>query len=165
MTYEKLLQLLHYDPETGIFTWLREVNKRPYDTVAGTVSVHGYRVITYCGVKYRASRLAHLYMTGEWPDGEMDHADRDKLNDRWTNLREVLRSQNALNRDLQSNNASGARGVHWDSTRSKWVAQVKDDGVNHFAGRFDSFEEAVIARDALATDLHGDFAVLNQKVS
>lgn len=165
LTYDKLRELLEYDPETGLWTWLVSVNKRPYGSLAGTVSVHGYLIITFAGVKYRAAKLAHLYMTGEWPSDEMDHIDKDKLNDRWVNLRVASRSENALNRDLQSNNVSDARGVHWDSIRGKWFAQVKKGGINHFCGRFDNIGEAIAARDAAAMTLHGDFAILNQKAA
>lgn len=166
LTYERLKKLLSYNPETGDWKWLMPINKRTLiGDAAGTISVHGYRIITIGGVKYRASRLAYLYMNGSWPPDEMDHKNRCKLDDRWDNLRVVSRSQNALNRDLQENNTSGARGVHWDSNREKWFAQVKVDGVNHSIGRFDSFEEAVVARDSAAKDLHQDFAVLNGKES
>lgn len=163
----RLKELLHYNPETGVWTWLNPslVNKKPINAEAGTISVHGYRIITIAGTKYRASRLAWFYMTGEWPTDEMDHIDRNGVNDRWTNLRIVSRSENALNRDVQSNNASGARGVHWDETRSKWFVQVKKDNINHFIGRFDDFDEAIEARDRASAELHGEFAELNQKVA
>ena len=164
ISLERLRQVLEYDPETGLWEWLRPnlMNKKPISKMAGTISVHGYRIITYEGVKYRASRLAWFYMTGEWPSQEMDHKDKDKANDKWINLREVSRSENGLNRYLQPNNTSGARGVHWDLDRGKWGASVKHDGNIHFVGRYDLLDEAIEARDAAAQDLHGDFATLNR---
>lgn len=166
LTFERLKELLHYDPETGEWRWLTPINKRAkIGDAVGTISVHGYRIITIAGVKYRSSRLAYLYVKGSWPPDEMDHEDRCKLNDRWNNLRVVSRSENALNRDLQSNNFSGARGVHWDNKASKWVAQVKSNGLTHWVGGFDSFDDAVAARDAAATKHHQNFAVLNGKAS
>lgn len=163
----QLKELLSYDPVTGIWTWLHpeQMNRKHIDAVAGTISVHGYRIITFSGTKYRSARLAWFYMTGEWPKDDIDHINKDKADDRWSNLRDILHSDNALNRDLQSNNASGVRGVHWDSSRSKWFVQVKKDGVNHFIGRYDDFDEAIAARDLAAIELHGDFAVLYQKAS
>lgn len=166
LTQERLKQALHYDPETGEWIWLKALSYNvPAGQSAGTISVHGYRIITILGVKHRASRLAWLYMTGNWPQSEMDHINRCKLDDRWENLRVVSRSENALNRDMQSNNTSGARGVHWDASRGKWVAQIKTEGVAFFVGRYDSFDEAVAARDSAVQDTHGDFANLNQKAS
>jgi hypothetical protein len=157
-----LKQFLEYDPETGDWRWLKSTGKMIKEgDAAGTISVHGYRIITFLGTKYRASRLAFLYMTGSWPENEVDHINRCKLDDRWDNLRDVSRSENQLNRDMQSNNTSGARGVHWNTEKCKWCAQVKKDNITHHAGYFDSFEEAVAARDAAAIELHGDFAEQN----
>lgn len=163
MDQEWLKELLLYNPETGEWTWLKSLSTHvEVGQAAGTISHFGYRIITIGGTKYRASRLAVLYMTGSWPRDEVDHIDRCKLNDRWDNLRDVSRSENALNRDLQSNNVTGVRGVHWCTDRSKWHAQIKKDGINHFVGQYDSFDEAVAARDLAATELHGNFAVLNK---
>lgn len=166
LTQERLKHLLSYDPITGEWRWL---NPTSYNVVpgqvAGTISFHGYLIITIGGVKHRASRLAQLYMTGSWPAEEMDHINRCKLDERWENLREVTRSENSLNRNLQANNTSGARGVHWDVSRSKWSVQVKTGGATYSVGRFDSFEEAVAARDSAAETLHGNFAVPNEKAS
>ena len=164
ISIERLREVLEYDSKTGIWTWLQSVNKKPISVVAGTISVHGYRIITFEGVKYRSGRLAWFYMTGEWPSEEIDHENRDKTDDRWCNLRVISRSENALNRDQQVNNTSGARGVHWDMDRAKWIVQVKKDGILHHGGRFDYLDEAIEARDALAQELHGDFAVLNSSM-
>lgn len=162
LTQDILKQFLEYDPETGDWRWLKSTGKMINEgDSAGTISVHGYRIITFLGVKYRAARLAFLYITGSWPKKEADHDNRCKLDDRWSNLFDRTRSENQLNRDLQSNNTSGVRGVYWDADREKWNVQIKKDNINHFVGRFDSFEEAVAARDSAATNLHGDFAVLN----
>src|SRR5882757_5577117 len=115
LTQQRLKFLLKYDPITGDWTWLWPASSRvEVGQAAGTISVHGYRIITIYGTKYRTARLAYLYMKGEWPPDEMDHENRCKLDDRWENLRPLDRSSNALNRDLQSNNTSGVRGVHWD---------------------------------------------------
>lgn len=91
---ERLKQLLHYDPLTGIWTWrvdrgfAARANVRAGD-VAGTPNDNGYRVIGVEGGVYRASHLAVLYMTGELPGEEVDHKDCDPTNDRWLNLREA----------------------------------------------------------------------------
>lgn len=162
LTHQKLLEYLIYYPLLGLWEWRNPsiMNKRGRTTV-GTISVHGYRIITINGTKYRSGRLAWFYMTGEWPQKEIDHEDRDKTNDKWYNLRDLSRSENALNRDLQSNNTSGVRGVRWDTERQKWNVQVKKDGISYFGGRYDSLDEAVAVRDSVALELHGDFAELN----
>lgn len=166
LTQKKLKEYLRYEPDTGDWYWLKSINSRVNEgDAAGTISVHGYRIITFGGIKYRASRLAFLYMTGTWPENEVDHENRCKLDDRWDNLRDVYRSENQLNRDMQINNTSGGRGVHWDTRSGRWAVQVKKDNISFWVGYFDVLEEAIVARDLAATELHGEFAVLNQKAS
>jgi hypothetical protein len=149
LTQDLVKRFLRYDPETGDWTWIEQINSRvEVGDAAGTISVHGYRIITFFGYKYRSARLAFLYMTGRWPDKEVDHENRCKTDDRWVNLRDVTRSDNQINRDLQGNNTSGERGIHWDTNRNKWFAQVKRDNVTFSVGRYDTMEEAVSARDA-----------------
>lgn len=154
MTQEFIKQFLHYDPETGEWTWIKSVNSRvEAGDAAGTISVHGYRIITLFTGKYRAARLAFLYMTGVWPTQEVDHIDRCKLNDRWENLRDVSRSENQINRDMQFNNTSGAVGVYWRSEKNKWCAQVKRDNEVQHIGYYETIEEAVAAREAYLASL------------
>lgn len=89
---------LHYDPATGIFTGraTRTSAKREGRPVGGIQ--HGRRRITVGGKTYKAARLAWLYMTGHWPREEIDHINRNSLDDRWCNLRDVDRSTNLKNR-------------------------------------------------------------------
>lgn len=107
ITQERLRYLLHYDPETGEWTWLNPPNHntRLIGLIAGHVRPDGYRQIRIAGVAYYSSRLACLYMTGEWPAEEMDHIDRDPNNDEWINLRQASSSMNKWNqeRHLSSN--------------------------------------------------------------
>ena len=161
LTVERLKVMLHYDPETGLWTWLwcPPPNQRYTGLQAGYTRSDGYNLIRIGGVAYYCSRLAHLYMTGEWPSEEMDHVDRDPSNDRWENLREANSSQNKVNRTLAANNTSGFRGVSFNKARGKWVAYVD----NLQLGAFDTLEEAVVARDSAAKDIHGEFAILNSQ--
>jgi HNH endonuclease len=99
---EYLKSILHYDPETGVWTWIKppKHNLRLLDREAGYArSPDGYRVIRIWGAPYYASRLACLYMTGKWPDEEMDHINRDPTDDRWDNLREATSSLNKYNQE------------------------------------------------------------------
>jgi hypothetical protein len=162
LTAQRLRELLHYDPETGVFTWV--AMSRPGVRVGdrcGRVSRLGYREI---GVEYglrRANRLAWLYMTGEWPSGDVDHINRDKLDDRWCNLRLATRSQNSANVALRPNSTSGFIGVTFDKARDKWRAQIRIAGRKVNLGRFASAEEAARAYDAAALKEFGEFAELN----
>jgi len=73
------------------------------------------------------------------PEKDIDHEDRNKANNRITNLRLLSRSENILNSGLRSDNISGHRGVCFDASRNKWLARF--DTV--FIGRFNTKEEAI----------------------
>lgn len=87
-----------YDPETGVFTSRVSRGATKRGSVAGTLGAEGYRILTVYGVRYKAARVAHLLMNGTWPSGEMDHINRIKDDNRWSNLRDVSGSVNCLNR-------------------------------------------------------------------
>jgi hypothetical protein len=171
ITAIRLRELLDYDPQSGIFRWRRQINvgtsaqgarNRWAERRAGVMTVHGYWIISVDNERLRAARLAWLYMTGKWPDEHIDHINGDPADDRWANLREATRSENMANAKLlRLNNTSGARGVSWNKRLGKWHARVNFQRQLHHVGYFDSFEEAVAARDAKAAEIHSAFAQLN----
>lgn len=149
---------LDYDSESGVFTW--RVNRRGrfarIGSVAGADNGDGQIRISIAGVKYVAHRLAWLYMTGEWPDGLVDHRDMNRSNNRWANLRLANKSQNMANRSAPSNNTSGAKGVSKHSQYDRWVAQAG----GRYLGVFKTQDEAVVAYRDAAPEIYGDFARL-----
>lgn len=123
VTAERLRELFHYSKRTGIFT----------HRISGRSSRQKGRVrIRIDGKNYIASRLAWLYVTGKWPEGLVDHEDRDFTNNRWKNLRDLTPSGN------QQNN--GGKG--YTLKRGKYQAQIKYDGKSVFLGKFDTEEAA-----------------------
>lgn len=159
ITALELRERLQYDPLTGLWVWLKTPRKGWAGCPAGTIDAYGYRVIKIDGQSYKASRLAFLYMTGDWPPDEMDHFDTKPWNDVWTNLRPATRTENNSNRSMRTDNKSGAIGVFWNSARNKWCAQVG----RVYLGLFETIEEAVAARDSAAERIHETFAVLNKE--
>ncbi|SRR6266576_1387084 len=156
ITRKRLKKVLHYDPKTGVWTWLVKLNNRyPSGTRAGYIN-KGYRVIGIDGIKYKSSRLAWLYMKGVWPKFEVDHEDTDKSNDRWKNLRDATSSQNRWNTKKQKNNKSGYKGVHGKSKH--WHAQIQVKG-NHINLGCRSTPEAAHALYIAASKKYfGEFA-------
>ncbi len=143
LTIERLKQVIHYDPETGVFTRL-ECFQRP--DVIGPCSLedhgNGYHRITIDGKRYYRHRLAWFYMTGCWPV-EVDHKNRNRTDNAWANLREVTSSGNKQNqRKAHSNSHSGRLGVSWDGTRMKWTARIRVGGSYKYLGRFVQIEQA-----------------------
>jgi len=99
----------------------------------------------------------------EIPDGyEIDHKDRNKLNNLDDNLRFCTYAQNNQNRGKQTNNKSGHIGVHWSKQAKKWVAQIRNKGNKEFLGYFDTAEDAARAYNIAAVKYRGEFAILNE---
>lgn len=155
---KSLRELIEYSPETGEFRWAKNRRGCRVGDICGRISVHGYREICVSGRLYRANRLAFLYMTGAWPIAEIDHINRNKSDDRWSNLRQASRSQNMANVGLRADNTSSFPGVVWDKQRSKWRAQIRIGGRKVNLGRFPTFEEAKLVVQAAAKSQWQEFA-------
>jgi hypothetical protein len=149
LTAEYLRSILHYDSETGIFT--RKVstsNRVKVGDVAGCPDGGGYLQISVCSRIYLAHRLAWLHFHGTWPTDQIDHINRDRADNRISNLREVTNKQNMQNKSKPSNNTSGHPGVCWYKQNSKWVAKIMHNQKSIHLGCFTTIEEAITARKA-----------------
>lgn len=158
-SHELLLHVFAYDPLTGIFTWKNPYWKRLKGKPAGRLML-GYVKIKYKNIEYSAGPLAWFYMTGVWPADDIDHEDRKRSNNRFSNLREATSSQNAIN---QSNldNTSGYRGVVWIERLGKWKATLKAGRKSFNLGYFDDAVTAAHRYDRAAKEQHGEFAQFN----
>jgi hypothetical protein len=151
---KRLKELLHYDPETGHFTWKVSRGRANARGVAGYSDTNGYVLIKIDGKNYSAHRLAFLYIEGAFPQCEVDHINHDRADNRWANLRPVTRDQNMRNIPRYKNNTSGITGVRWIVEMQKWRAQISVNGKYHHLGLFEDFNEAV-ERRKLAEKEHG----------
>lgn len=102
----------------------------------------------------------HRLVTG-YKSQDVDHINRNPLDNRKRNLRPATRAQNNANAGLSKNNSSGVVGVHFDKTRKKWVAQIGVDYSNVNLGRFESKEGAVAARKIAELEYFGEYANQN----
>lgn len=142
ITGARLRELLHYEPLTGVFTALIKRSNTKVGVPLGSVS-NGYLLIRLDYVLYKAHRLAWLYMTGEWPEHQLDHINGVRSDNRFANLRSVTNAMNCQNqRGPRSNNRSGFLGVCWHMRARKWVAQIQVDGAHHYLGLFETQELA-----------------------
>jgi HNH endonuclease/AP2 domain len=165
LTAERLRELLHYDPDTGDWTWLVHRGTAVAGSKAGSPIGsankwgEGYLLITIDEKKYRAHRLAFLYMTGAIPHNEIDHRDCNKPNNRWDNLRvSPDRSRQMANKKMVSNNTSGVKGVCWDKANKKWVVHCQKDRKRYHLGRFVDIAAATAAYNKFALAAWGEFA-------
>jgi len=158
LTPEHLKEMLHYNPETGVFTW--RVSRRgtaKQGTEAGSVNGDGYRRITINGSKFLAHRLAWLYVHGVLPENELDHKNRDKDANWIANLREATRVENTRNKRRNSNNTSGFKGVSWHRAAKKFCADIGIAGKTIHLGLFETAEAASSAYEAAAAKAFGEF--------
>ena len=160
LTAQRLRELLHYDPETGVFTWLvrpaesffgprasaiwhtRYCGKR-----AGCVNkVIGYATICILDKAYYAHRLAWLYASGTEPIGEIDHINGEKADNRLGNLRDVSPQTNKQNMRSPPNKvAMTSIGVYYvkrDNLKRPYSASIALNGRHHHLGYFATNEEA-----------------------
>lgn len=155
LTQDRLQEVLHYDPETGIFSRLESYQKRFLNTKAGHVHSDGYVIISIDSIDYRAHRLAWFYMTGSWPENEIDHFDHDKKNNVWTNLRDATHSENQQNKQkAHSHNKLGLRGVYFHKQKGKFRAAICINGERLHLGTFSDPQIAHEAYLAAKKNLH-----------
>jgi hypothetical protein len=156
--HAELLQRLHYDPLTGLFTWLDPIKGRvvPGDR-AGTTK-GGYVTIRFRRRIITAHRLAWFYVHGVFPAKLLDHINCDGRDNRLANLREATASGNGANRKVSRNNTSGLKGVHWAADCGRWCAQIRVHGKRRNLGYFSTKAEAGAAYQRAAMEAFGEFA-------
>jgi hypothetical protein len=139
LTQEKLKSLVEYDPLTGVFLKNGETT--------GTISKTGYKVISVENSRYYAHRLAWLYVFGCLPRNMIDHINRDKLDNRISNLRDADRSLNSSNTPVRSHSQVGHKHIKFDKRDNRYSVVISRKGVYHYFGRALSLEDALAIRE------------------
>lgn len=168
MTKHELLRELkrtyNYNPDTGFFT---RILKTTYRNNIGDIAGENAKDVDYVGVyinkrNYVAHRLAWLYMTGDWPKDQIDHINRIRNDNKWSNLRECTQAQNVRNTASGKKNKSGYKSVHWRAGAKKWMASITFKGELIKLGLFECRHDAARAYNAKAKELDSDFFYLNK---
>ena len=146
LTQKELKEFLHYNPDTGVFTWLRGRQKAKAGSLAKSKDGRGYITMMINYKAYLGHRLAWFYFYGEWPEEHIDHINHVRDDNRISNLRRVTHQENLKNRTINKNNTSGVSGIRWENDRKKWKAQIGVDGRLTMLGRFIDKFEAICAR-------------------
>jgi hypothetical protein len=150
LSHAELLERIDYDPLTGVFSRRYGARKGP---IKGYVLPSGYVYICVGGGNQYAHRLAVFYMTGKWPEGDVDHDDQDKSNTRWKNLIPCTKTYNQHHRPrLNKNNTSGYAGVRKNG--NNWSANITVGGKHIYLGTWPTKEEANQHREAAKRQLH-----------
>lgn len=168
LTQARLQELLSYDQEIGVFYWRERSsedfsdeahckmwNKQHAGKAAGGVNTESYIVIGIGKTQHKAHRLAWLYVHGNFPEGEIDHINGLRGDNRISNLRDVPQRTNAQNiRSARCNNKLGILGVHFDKYRNKFAARLNVGGKVKNVGRFDTPEAAHAAYVKAKREIH-----------
>lgn len=145
MNTQELYSYLHTTFEYSEGNLYYKVSPAPrvaIGTVAGTYNVSNKT--WQIGIKnklYKTHRLVFLYHKGYLPK-VIDHIDRNPLNNKIENLREVTHSENCFNRLKNKNNTSGYKGVSFHKTMNKWRAMIKVKGKDICLGYYPFPEDA-----------------------
>ena len=138
---EQLKEVLHYNPDTGIFTWAANMGGRGKVGSAAGWHQRGYTAIGVLGQRVMAHRLAWFFVFNKWPAQQIDHINGDPSDNRIENLREVADLGNKQNiRKARTNNRSGLLGV--SPNRKRWMATITTSGKQQCLGTFDTPELA-----------------------
>lgn len=159
LTQEVLKELLHYDPDTGIFTWKERDrryftstghqttwNKRFSGKETNGLSVQGYVRISIFYKRYRAHRLAFLYMEGRFPRDKVDHWLGDRADNRWNKISHSSQLQNCRNMKICKRNKTGIIGLSWHKKSQKYMACINVNYKTNYLGIYEDFFEACCAR-------------------
>lgn len=137
-TIERLRELLEYRPGTGELVRRVSSGGLLAGSIAGGRKSSGYVYVSVDDHRLLAHRVIWAMQTGHYPQGDIDHIDGDRANNRWTNLRQATRAQNMQNeRRARRNGTSGYLGVSWSRAAGRWAAAIKRDGKAQHLGLFD----------------------------
>ena len=122
---------------------------------------YAYRAVGSSSTGNRRLILMHRVILGLSEGGhtpEADHVNRDRLDNRLSNLRLATHAENMQNRPSHHGGSSKYRGVHWDASAQRWRTMVKINGKRYFRRVFRDEDEAGAAVKAWRL-AHMPFAV------
>lgn len=144
---EVLRQTFSYDPKTG---FLLKGRKR----VGWVHKATGYRYVSFDGREYKEHRVSWAVHFGVWPEGQIDHRNRKRADNRLLNLRDVGGGQNQANTGTRKDNTSGVRGVTFHPKHKKFMARIRAGSKRIHLGYFATAEEASAAYEAAKLAQH-----------
>ena len=157
-----LLENFRIDEDSKLW-WIRPRGGRNCGLEAGGVNDKGYRVVSIkwngSARNYRVHRVMWAMRNGAWPEGEIDHINRNRLDNRPENMRDVPRAVNGRNLSLSGRNKySGCRNVQ--KADNKWLVQLSFPGkVRKSFGRWEDLEFADLVAQEARRKYYGELAV------
>jgi hypothetical protein len=153
VTQALLRAMFDCDPSVGVLVRRFTLGKGIAGKSSTLTDKDGYLIVGVCRKIYRAHRVVWMYFHGSWPNGDIDHINRIKTDNRLSNLRVVTHRENRQNQGPCRNNKSGMRGVYRHYS-GKWVAEIYGLGEKHYLGIFDEIADAQRAYASAASFFH-----------
>jgi len=142
----------------GDLYWKKSPARRiKSDTRAGGYDGYGYRKVRFKGKLHLVHRVIWAIHHDEWPNGEIDHINGIKDDNRIENLRLVTSQQNKANTGIRSHNTSGFRGVSYYKRIDKYRATIGVDGNHIHLGYYPTPEEASRVYKETTKEWFGEF--------
>ncbi|WP_291869642.1 HNH endonuclease [Bradyrhizobium sp.] len=157
---EILWEVFSIDPNDGRLILLAATKKRAAGMEAGYLNNIGYRQVMLGRKIYSVHRIAWSLYHGEHPNGEVDHINGDRSDNRKENLRLATSSQNNQNRRLSTRNKTGIKcvfKVKWNK-ETRWRVAVGHSGGQYYITHFKCFGQAVKHANGMRAKLHSEFA-------
>lgn len=143
--YDELLEVLDYDEESGLFTWLVPISQVKKGATAGYVGSNGYTKISFKKRTYLAHRLGFYSAYGFLPN-MLDHINNLRTDNRIVNLRPASVVQNGRNKLAERTSFSKYKGVTFSKVykqrKKPWYANIHYEGKTRFLGSYTTEEEA-----------------------
>jgi len=147
ITQDELREIVSYDFDTGMFTRLvTTCGSAQKGSVPISKNKDGYYQLRINYKMYTQHRLVWLYIFGVFPNGDIDHINHIRTDNRISNLRVVDKATNNKNIRKRNNNTSGVNGIWWHKQNGKWCAEIKSDGLKIHLGSFVDIKDAEKAR-------------------
>lgn len=160
LTQEQVREIFDYNEING---WsIRKFKNGKRKPCGHKPDANGYGQVKIAGKMYKTHRIIWLWHHGSWPDGEIDHIDRNRMNNRIDNLRVVSASENQHNHSIQRNNTSGYLGVVWNKRANKFMARIRVNRKEINLGYFDSKEDAYRAYQLAKIKCHPTSPIAQQ---
>ena len=148
---ELLRDKFTYNPDTGVL-----VHNKTYSSyikrgdIAGYKRSDGYIQVKVSGTAYLSHRICYYLQTGTEPN-YVDHINRVRDDNRFSNLTSVTHAVNMNNKTDYKNNRTGERNI---TKRGKYyVVTFRRGGISHHVWQGTDFQEAIRQRDNWA-DTH-----------
>ena len=146
LIHHEIIRRFDYDSETGIVT--RKITtsaNAKAGEVVGWINGEGYLNVKIGRAAYKIHRIVWLLYYGAWPNGVIDHINRNKRDNRISNLRDTTIQVNNINRDIRKNNKTGIQNVSWRERDKAFYASCCRNGKQNYLGRFKDAHSALLA--------------------